>query len=332
MEHTYLYRADLTLFDSGAGAPAGAAPAGGEGTGAAPQAETQRTPGRGRRGKSGELGAVVYGRQAGAAQPQESSDAGSDDTQAGGAAATAGAAPKPEDRKAQFDALISGDYKDLFDQRVQGIINRRFKETKALEGRANAAQPVLDLLSQRYGITDGDPAKLAQAIEADDAYWQEAAEGHGMTVPQYREFMKLQREIETFRQEAQRRQGENAARQQVEAWQREAEALKGEYPDFDLNAEVGNPQFLEMLKAGVPVRHAYEVMHLGDIKHSAAQQAAKQTEKQVTETIRAKGARPAENGTASASGVVVKSDPSRLTRADRAEIARRVARGEQISF
>ena len=48
--------------------------------------------------------------------------------------------------------------------------------------------------------------------------------------------------------------------------------------------------------------------------------------------IKNKSSRPAENGTSSSSSAIVKSDVSNLTKADRAEIARRAAKGEIISF
>ena len=346
MEHYTIFAADLTLFDGGA--PAGATPAG-EWAQAA-QAETKAVPGSGRRGKTGEEAKVVYGKipqppdggspldkgakapagagEAGAAQQMEGPDAGGERQTEDVPAKS----PTPEERKAQFEAMVSQDYKDLFDERVQGIINRRFKETKGLQSQLEAARPVLDMIARRYGVEDGDPAKLTQALEADDAYWEELAAKHGMTAQQYREFMKLQRENEALQREARHRRGEEAAQRQLAAWEQEAAGVRAEHPGFDLAAECRNPQFLGMLRAGVPVKHAYEVLHLGEIKQTAAAQAAQRTEKQVTETIRAKGARPAENGVSGASGITIKSDPSKLTRADRAEIARRVSRGEQIVF
>ena len=56
------------------------------------------------------------------------------------------------------------------------------------------------------------------------------------------------------------------------------------------------------------------------------------TEKQVVDGIRAKGARPAEVGMTSSSGFIIKDDASKLTRQDRAEIARRATMGEKIRF
>lgn len=331
MEKYILLDLDLKLFDGGAGAGASAgAAAGGEGAGAA-QAEAKATPGSSRRGKTGGAEKVVYGRQ----QAAETPAAAGQDGQTAGEGPDAGGnqtEETPEQRKARFEALISGEFKDLFDERAQGIISRRFKQVKGLEEQLSASKPLVDLLAQRYGITDGDPAKLAQAVEADEAYWSEAAEKAGMDVPQYRQMLRLQRENEALRQAQLRQQGEREAQRQLQAWEQEAGEVKSAYPAFDLAAECRNPQFIGMLRSGVPMRHAYEVAHLEDIKSSTAQQAAKQTEKQVTENIRAKGARPQENGTAAQGGVIVKSDLSKLTRADREEIARRVARGETIRF
>lgn len=331
---------DLRLFDEG---------------GAGAQAETMANPGGSRPGKTGESGRrgrtaeggdphrmpekVIYGKQAGggapsqsAAQPQTAPPEGEPGAAGGPDAGDQAHTPTPEARRAEFERLISQEYKDLFDERTQKIINRRFKEVKGLEGQVKAAQPILDLLAQRYGIEGGDLGRLAQAIEADDAYWAQAARDHGMTEAQFREYRKLQRENEAFRSQARQTQGELAVRQQLEDWRRQAAEVQRAYPGFDLAAECRDGQFLGMLKAGVPMRHAYEVRHLEDIKTGVAAQVSRRTERQVTETIRAKGARPPENGASGTSGILVKADPGKLSRADRAEIARRVARGESIEF
>jgi hypothetical protein len=62
------------------------------------------------------------------------------------------------------------------------------------------------------------------------------------------------------------------------------------------------------------------------------QYTAQAVERKITNKVIANGARPTENGISSQSATVTKSDVSLLTKADRQEIARRVARGEKISF
>ena len=64
----------------------------------------------------------------------------------------------------------------------------------------------------------------------------------------------------------------------------------------------------------------------------ATRQTAALTEKAVVDSVRAKGARPAENGAAPRSAFVVKSDVNKLTKEDRATIALKAMRGEHIEF
>ena len=88
-----------------------------------------------------------------------------------------------------------------------------------------------------------------------------------------------------------------------------------------------------MLKVpGVDVRTAYELIHKDEIIAGAMQFTAKTVEQKIANKIMANGARPNENGMSSQSAAVVKSDVSQLSKADRQEIIRRVARGEKIRF
>ena len=112
----------------------------------------------------------------------------------------------------------------------------------------------------------------------------------------------------------------------------QAEKAKTIYPSLDLRAEMQNPKFIDLLKANIDVRTAYEVLHKDEILPAAMQFTAKTVEQKLTNKIIANGARPTENGISSQSSAVVKSDVSQLTKADRDEIRRRVARGDKISF
>lgn len=306
---------NLALFDGEGGVAAGEAP----------QGEANQVPGNTRRGKTGEK--VLYGKQEmPEASTENSSDAGSDKDVVKPTSNTL------EDKRKAFRALVEGEYKDMYTEDTQRIIDRRFKETKELEKRLSNAQPVLDILMQRYKIADGDMGKLMQAVENDNAYWDEAAEEAGMTVDQYKTMQRLQRENDALNRAMRENKSRQAAESQLQRWYTEGEGVKVVYPDFDLQKEASNPQFLSLLKAGIPVQHAYEVVHMDDIKAGIVQAASQRVEKKIVDNIRAKGSRPQENGTSAQSGFTIKEDPSKWTKADRAEIARRVARGETIKL
>lgn len=321
----------LSLFDGGAAGGEGGGAAAPVGDGPSASGGSQAAPADAGRGKrSGGKQQVLYGRQAepaaaGAqAAPGEDkpSDAGKDKEEV----------PTPEQRRQAYRALMDGEYRDLYASDLQRVANQRTREAKELREKLSQSQPVIDLLSQRYGITDGDLAKLTAAMESDDAYWSKAAEDAGMSVEQYKRFQRLERENAALVQAQRAREGQERADRQLQQWEAQAQQAKQVYPSFDLAAEVREPQFLSMLRAGVPVQTAYEVVHMDQIKAGIAQMQAQATEKQVVDSIRAKGARPRENGTSSQSAFIVKDDVSKLTGKDIREIMRRVERGEKISF
>jgi hypothetical protein len=188
------------------------------------------------------------------------------------------------------------------------------------------------MLSSKYGVSDGDIEKLAMTIQEDDSFYEEEAGQKGLTVEQLKNFKRMERENASLRkttEEIERRQ--NADRVYSE-WMQQSEAVKGMYPAFDLNAEIQNPEFLKLLRSGVHVKAAYQAVHMDEIMGGAMQYTAQKVREQTVNDIKARANRPAENGISSQAGVVVKNDVSRLTAADRREIARRAQHGEQIKF
>lgn len=237
-----------------------------------------------------------------------------------------------EDRNAKFEELIKGEYKDLYDQRMQDTIQKRLKGTKDTVDKYNALTPTLEMLAKKYGVDASDVTALNKAIQEDDSYYEEEALEKGITVQQLKEIRKMEREnAELKAQMSEQTRKENAA-QQYSAWMKQAEEAKRTYPSLDLNTEAKNPQFLRLLNSGVDVATAYAVIHKDEIIPAAMQYTAQAVERKITNKVIANGARPTENGISSQSASLTKSDVSQLTKADRQEIARRVARGEKISF
>ena len=321
MKKLKLTPANLSMFEGGAAgaAAAGTASTGGEAAGA--QGETTGNRVNTQRGKKGAFNNVIYGKQdnaASAAEKQTTTNSEADNTL--------------ENRRKAFKDLTNGEYKDIYAENVQSIIDRRFKETKQLQQTVDQYSPIMTLLMERYGIEDGDVSKLLTAVENDDAYWNDAAYEAGMEVEQYKRFKKMERENKAFAEAERQRKGKAQADAQIQKWYSEAENLAAKYPNFDLNAEVQNPQFISLLRSGIPMEHAYNVIHMDEIVAQNATAAAQNAEKKIVDNIRAKGARVAENGTNDQSAFIVKDDVSKLTKKDRAEIVKRVSRGEKIVF
>lgn len=236
------------------------------------------------------------------------------------------------DRNAEFEKLIRGEYKDLYNQRVQDTIQKRLKGTQETVDKFNSMTPMLEMLSRKYGVDASDINGLSKAIEEDDAYYEEEAMEKGLSVQQLKEIRKMERENADLKRQMQEKATQENASKLYAAWMDQAQQAKAVYPSFNLEAEMQNPQFVGLLRANVDVRTAYEVLHKDEIIPAAMQFTAKTVESKLAKKVAANGARPAENGISSQSAARVKSDVSQLSRADRDEIIRRVQRGEKISF
>lgn len=296
---------NLQLFAEGSGTGDGGT-SGATGEAAAPQTKGVKNP----------LADVKYG-----VQPEAQATSVQDSE-----------AVQAPDRTADFDKLIKGEYKDLYDANVQDIVQKRLKGTKETVDKYNALAPTLEILANKYGVDVNDINALNTAIEDDDAYFEEEALEKGVTVQQLKEIRKMEKENAELKRQMQEQTAQQNASKLYSAWMEQAEAAKSVYPSFDLRAEMQNPRFVDLLKSNVDVRTAYEVLHKDEIIPAAMQFTAQKVEQKLTNKIIANGARPTENGINSQSAAQVKSDVSQLSKADRAEIARRVARGEKISF
>jgi len=310
MEKKIFFRTlDLQLFAEGAGGDGGTGADGA--TGVTATAAVSQPKGV----KSNPLADVVYGKQAEETAP------------------AAEVVENPtEDRNAKFEALIKGEYKDLYDQRVQDTVQKRLKGSKETVDKYNALTPTLEMLAKKYGVDATDIEALNKAIQDDDAYYEEEALEKGITVEQLKEIRKMEKENAELKRQMDEKNRKDNANKLYAQWMEQAKNAKQVYPSFDLRAEMQNPKFIDLLRSNIDVRTAYEVIHKDDIIAGAMQFTAKKVEQNITNKIIANGARPAENGNSSQSASVTKSDVSQLTKADRAEIARRVARGEKISF
>ena len=237
------------------------------------------------------------------------------------------------DRQAEFDKLIKGEYKDLYDAKMQDTIQKRLKGTKETVEKYEALTPTLEMLAQKYGVEAGDINALNKAIEEDDSYYEDEALEKGISVQQLKEIRKMEKENAALKKQMQEQTAKENASKLYASWMDQAEKTKGVYPSFDLNAEMQNPKFVDLLRVpGVDVRTAYELIHKDEIIAGAMQFAAKTVEKKVTDNIIANGARPTENGMSSQSASLTKSDVSQLSKAEILEIQRKVARGERVDL
>lgn len=259
----------------------------------------------------------------------------------GAPAAAEGAAPAAEvqeqqqekpDRGAAFEALIKGEYKDLYDARVKETVQRRLRGTREQVERLQAMMPMLTVLGQRYGVDPSDVAALSRAVDADESYLIREAEKKGISPDTLRETWRLEREATNLRRQMDDYRVEQETRRIYGEWQKQGEQCKLLYPAFDLEAELQNEDFCRLLRNRVNVQTAYEVIHKDEIIPAAMQVAAQQAAEKVTAAVRANAARPAENGSKGSAASVGKIDVANMTNEQMDDIRKRVLRGERITL
>ena len=75
-----------------------------------------------------------------------------------------------EDRASRCEALIKGEFKDLYDARVQDTVQKRLKGSKENVDRYNSLMPTIEMLAKKYGVDAQDIDGINKAIVEDDAY------------------------------------------------------------------------------------------------------------------------------------------------------------------
>ncbi len=210
----------------------------------------------------------------------------------------------------EFSALINGRFKEQFTKKTQAIIDKRFKQTKALEEYRNKVSPAVEKLMDKYGIPQGEEGRLAEFIGDE----KNTRNGENNEKPDF-----------STRREA--------LGKRVGGWIKESEELKNIYPDFDLRNELRNGKlFSQLLMGGAPLRAAYETVHKDEILSGAMAYTADKVRQQVVKGIETKGRRPLENGISSESAVVTSVDVNSLTSDDILKILKQVENGATVKF
>ena len=135
-----------------------------------------------------------------------------------------------------------------------------------------------------------------------------------------------------------RMQAQNAARfarRAQQHWQQEAQQLRTLYPGFDLAAEVNSPngqRLLGMLRSGVPMRTAYQALHMDELLPAAIRYAVQQTQQRTVDSIRARGLRPEEAaaGNQTAAAQLLGADPARWNAEEMNDAIRQARMGKKI--
>ena len=271
---------------------------------------------------------------------ETSQSAGADSSTDRGAKEDAAEEKKsPEERRKAFGELLRGEYADLTEELMQNAVTeatRRLEASPAMKG-------LMQALQEKYGTDANDLVALTEAVRngavKDDAYYEKLAMEKGVSTRTARELDKLESqnkhltEQQQMIQQMERQRAQQARIAELQAgWDREAEQLKAQYPDFNMAEVLANPEVEKMMRSGVSMTNAYRSAYFDHILKQQQAATAQQVEQGVVNRMQQRNARPGENGTRPGGAVQTKIDVSHMSRKEMEEMEKRVMRGEVITL
>lgn len=293
-----------------------------------------------RNGADSSLDRGALGRTGNSEQDEESSAGRESDGPAGegdGSEAEEKAQMTSEEHKKAFHALLQGEYRAETEELMQQAVERA---AQILESSPQM-RGLLDALHEAYGVEDMEA--LTEAVKngrvKDEAYFEKLAMEKGISVATARQMDKLESEnkrltaAEKFAEDQRKEAMRRAEIERIHAeWDREAEQLKAQYPEFDLEQTLANPEIANLMRLGVSMSNAYRAVYFDQIMAQNESRTAKQVERGVEARIRQRGTRPGENGIRPGGAAQTHTDVNALTRKEREQLERAALRGQVVTF
>lgn len=237
----------------------------------------------------------------------------------------------PEESESEKRTREYAEFKKKFKNEINGetqnIVRGRLEKLGKENDRFRSA---IEKIGVQYGIMSGDVDAILDRMTNDRSVFERRAEEIGSTADSVERMFNLEMQNKRSEEELRRQ----AAERQYQNWQEQSNEVRDMYDDgFDFNVEMNtNPDFRRLVINNVPVKAAYEVTNRDKLSQRVAKITHDKTEKAVTDRIKARGNRPAENGAGANSAGTIAFNPASLTKEQREDIRRRVKAGEKISF
>lgn len=240
-----------------------------------------------------------------------------------------------------LDEIIKSnpEYQKQYEDGIKERIAKRFKNQKDNQAVIDRLNPFVAMTAKKYGIQPGENGEydldaITKAMQNDTSMYEDEAFQRGMKVEDYMHMRNLEIENDRLSRASQQAAQDAESREQFNRLVEEAEQLRSTlYPGLDLETELSNPDFAGLLANGVPVKSAYEVVHMDEILSGAMQYSAKKAKENLSKSIQAGATRPRENGlSAQSASNPGKKSISSLSKDEIADIMARAAAGENITF
>ena len=244
-----------------------------------------------------------------------------------GQAGAPGAEKSIEDR---WNEAKKGEFADLYGRDVANAVQERFKNQKDAKGELDKLEPMLNVLMERAGVKSVD--ELVSHVMDDDSLYEEAAEEAGMSVAAYKQFKTLEAQRDEALKREQQSIHERMIHDHFAKLAQQAEELKQQFPDFDLQKELKNENFFKLTtpEVGISVRDAYFAIHHDELAPQMLAYGMERAKQQMGQTIQAQRRRPAEGAMKAQPNQAAdfNVDFSKLNRKERSKVYDLISKGK----
>lgn len=285
---------DLQLFaDGGDGGDGGAAPEGAETSG---EDIPARIPERAREAYKEAVKKNSPSKQVQSAEPKE--------------------AEKPS--HIPFKDLIKSDeYKEEHKAYMEDTLNDRLKRYKGIEEENAKMKDMLSIVGNKYGLDSTSETfqdDLKAKVDSDSSYYEDYAMEHNISPEEAKEILDLKRQNKQMEMQRQMQEQEAQRQAAMQALTESAERTKAEFPGFDLDTEMQNEKFRQLIVATRgDTKAAYIAAHSDEFMRNMGIQAAQRAQQQVAQSVQSNASRPIENGISSQASTVTSVDWSKAS-------------------
>lgn len=224
-----------------------------------------------------------------------------------------------------------------YNKAMQNTIQQRLKASRGQEEAMQKLTPALEMLMKKHGL---DPAKpdydaLAAKIMDDDSLYEDKAIEMNVDTDIAKKLTQQDMELQRYRRQETVNLEQQKLQKHFSSLEQQANALKKQFPGFDLRQELQDPKFARMVRpdSGLSLEDAYYAVHRKDIQNAQAQVIASGVAQQMSNAIRSNSRRPDESGAGQAPSVA-SFDYKKASKAERDNLKKRIrsaaARGEKI--
>lgn len=223
-----------------------------------------------------------------------------------------------------------------YNQQMQETVKNRLRQSKQAEDTLEKLKPALDLLSSRYKVDPSNVESLAAAIVDDSAYYEDKALEMGVDTETAKRIDQIERENERMKREREMTIEQQKVQAHIAKLGLQAEALKAQFPSFDLRTEMQNPVFVRLTApdSALSLEDAYFAVHRKEIQAASMQVAAQKALEKASSSVQSGQKRPIENGASLQAASVTTFDYSKASKEQREELKNKIrlaaARGEKI--